>query len=176
MGEYRFAPEQVRSIRKVGYPLFSIRIRHNVAEYPEGVIFSCLTRPSKLIHRIEDTGFHCGGGALDGDISSPRGLALRVGTVFLFLVVWNALLLAHGIFHPLGYEIHLLWCIDLLMLPLISVGLRVSRKVRDLVIGPGGTYIDVRWFIDRLALLSVIMFIVQILMDLGIMPGPTNHR
>jgi hypothetical protein len=175
MGTYRFKAEQVFSIQRATFPLYAIRIKHNVVDCPERVIFSCWTRPSKLIDQIGGTGFHPNTASLDGLGINCSGLPLRMRFILPSILIWNLLFLGHAYLHPLGYEVHLLWYIALL-LPLVStIGLRLSHRVRAFVIGPAGTYNDVRWFMDTLSFCTIVILVFQILNDYGIIPGATGH-
>lgn len=60
LGTYTFAPEQISSIERYTIiPVlgWGIRIRHNVADYPEKIIFWCLGNPSSVLDGIRDVGF-----------------------------------------------------------------------------------------------------------------------
>jgi hypothetical protein len=61
LGTYTFTPEQIYSIEQytmIPFLGWGIRIQHNVANYPEKIIFWCLGgNPSNVLDRIRNAGF-----------------------------------------------------------------------------------------------------------------------
>lgn len=94
MGHHRFLPGQVTGIERYGIIPFlgeGIRIRHNVPDYPEKIIFWC--RPESVMRGIALSGF-----PLPGQGGPPplpplprRGFPLRIWPLVLLVLVWNVL-------------------------------------------------------------------------------------
>jgi hypothetical protein len=60
LGTYTFTSDQVLSVeRYVIVPVLAwgVRIRHNLAEYPEKIIFWCLNNPDDVLNGIRNAGF-----------------------------------------------------------------------------------------------------------------------
>jgi len=94
-GEYTFPPGRILALsRREKFRFFGrgLEIRHDIADYPERIIFLCWGSPDKLLAGIRDAGFAAG-----TDVPPPRsagaGWAIRWQTVLVSLLVWNVLFL-----------------------------------------------------------------------------------
>jgi len=101
LGKYSFSPDQVVGIeRYTVIPIigWGIRIHHNIASYPEKVIFWCLGNPNTLIKRIEETGFV--GRAITDSLLQRNGMPVRWQFLAAAIVLWNLLFLIDIGFPP----------------------------------------------------------------------------
>jgi hypothetical protein len=91
-GNYKFLPEQVISIERYGIiPLigWGIRIHHNIASYPDKIIFWCFGDPVYLILKIRDVGFIPAGNQTELPIK--RTAPVRWYGIIALIVLWNLL-------------------------------------------------------------------------------------
>ncbi len=92
LGAYAFRSDQVSSL--AGYTLiplvaWGVRVHHVIEEYPKRVIFWSRERPDRVLSKIREIGFVPTARA--GAIYGRRGIPLRLGTIGLCLLLWNAL-------------------------------------------------------------------------------------
>ncbi|MBN1378319.1 MAG: hypothetical protein JXA04_03705 [Gammaproteobacteria bacterium] len=99
LGGYEFHKGQIISIKKYGFiPIIGrgIRIKHNIASYPQKIVFWTFGSPGKLIKNIEQTGLLTGEPGTITQQTAPRktGFPLKIFPVVSVVIIWNLLILA----------------------------------------------------------------------------------
>ena len=161
MGSYSFTPAEVIALERRGsIPLFSsgIRIVHTNPNYPENLVFWCVTGRDRLIERIKRTGFR----PLANPSQVPRrnGMPWRWPFLLAVIVVWNVLFLVDfadwGQGRQMGYGV--LTAVGLLFATAVALGL--SHRVRALALKQGRSFAEVQPLVRLVGLGSAMMLII----------------
>ncbi len=139
--EYRFSPNQVIAIEKVGsIPFLSqgIKIKHVVPEYPENIIFYWGGADAdKLINEINRLGFRPEATSAAAPVRD--GIPVRWSVLIILIAVWNILFLVDR-FRPSKINHNGLGFYSLLAMGIVlglSVATKYSKKVQLIILKPG---------------------------------------
>jgi len=166
LGTYAFTPEQVSAVeRYVMIPVFAwgIRVRHQVPNYPQRIIFWSLGSPKTVLGGIRDSGFVPAG--VTSTAPMRRGIPVRWSAIIAAIVVWNALFML-----PFAGHAHANSTPDwFVLVPLfaafaLSIGVLTSPILQRLILKPDRSVGEIEPFLRLLAficgLLSVIFSIL----------------
>ncbi len=160
---FSFFPGQVVAIDSVaGLPLIrrGIRMTHTIGEYPETVVFLCLSDPAELIARIRAEGFHPQG-AHEAMPERLRELPVTGKAIAAAVAVWNVPLLFSrpGLASLFGAA----------LLFAGSLAIRRSDRLQSFVLKPGRGVDEVRDVLMTVkCLTAALMLLFAVLMLSGL--------
>jgi hypothetical protein len=156
LGKYEFRPEDVTSIETVGsLPLIGrgIRVHHNIADYPDKIIFWTTKNPDNLIDDIRRLGFSPKG--TQSAMIRDHGFPIRWQAIIIFVVLWNALMLLdmfkNGAFHPKPGPFA--WLATVLVF-ILSVTIWKSALIKKAILSPGHNPSEIKSFLYLLTFVT----------------------
>jgi len=164
LGAYSFAPTEVVALEAYQpLPIIGrgIRVVHSRSDYPETIIFWCLSNPTTLLHDIEAAGFIARTSPTGQPQRRGRGFPVRWVAVVAIVAMWNVLFLFDGFVpwnppKPPGPFV-------LLALGLLLTGtfaLQVSPRVQALVMRPGRPVSEIAPVVTLLQVISAFLLII----------------
>lgn len=163
MGTYSFSRDQVISIERYGWiPIIGegIRINHDVADYPEKIIFWC--QSATVLAGISGVGFSPTHASSEKPAKlTPRGFPLRWTPLILLVISWN-LLIAYDM---LGKKPNAplpgpFWLAALWIVFGISFAAFFAPRIQSLLLKPGRRFGEVKPMFGIIATVTGIMAIV----------------
>lgn len=163
MGKYSFSRDEVISIERYGWiPVIGegIRINHDVADYPEKIIFWC--QPASVLAGISGVGFSSTYASSGKPAKlAPRGFPLRWTALILLAITWNLLIT----YEVLGKEPNVpfpgpLWLAALWIVFEISFAALFLPRVQSILLKPGRRFGEVKPMFLIIATVTGIMAIV----------------
>jgi len=174
LGTYNFAPEQISAIESyVIIPVLAwgIRIRHNVSDYPENIIFWSLSNPDNILNGIRNSGFAIANSG--SALPVYRGFPIRWSAAIIVVVVWSALfLLASPYFETMPSTPGWRACIALLVIFCSSIGTLYSSTLQSMVLKPDRKIGEIKPLLRLLVLISGVMFVG---FSIALSSGAFNH-
>ncbi|MGB6034935.1 MAG: hypothetical protein WBG42_01620 [Cryomorphaceae bacterium] len=182
IGNLVFQPSDIVDLEpSSGFSLIGgrIRIRHNVADYKEKVIFYSMKEPKEVIGLIKKTGFRFGTSSIENtpskeiqDRQKSGGFPVKIGFAVFFIVLWNVLflidLLPFFFGQSEGFPIGKYSISALAILFLSSILSLVSNGFRAMILKEGRNLNDIKSFAIFSALISgVLVFNMIIMMELN---------
>ncbi len=162
--EYRFSPNQVIGLEKVGsIPFLSqgVKIRHIVSEYPENIIFYWGGGDAdKLIKDIHGLGFRPEATAAAAPVRD--GIPVKWIVLVMLIAIWNVLFLVDR-FRPSKINHNGLGLYSLLALVIVfglSMATRFSKKVQTIILKPGRSVGEITHILSLFMLITAFMAII----------------
>jgi len=173
LGTYSFAPEQVSAIeRYVIVPVFAwgIRVRHQLANYPQRIIFWSLGSPETILAGIRNSGFLPTGP--QSRFRTARGIPLRWSAVIGLILVWNILfILPHALPLPAARWFYLLPLLGAVALSLAAFS---SPGLQRIILKPGRAVGEIKPLLSLVAFVSGLLAIILFfLLAVGRSPLPS---
>jgi hypothetical protein len=176
VGDYSFTPTQVSAVERyvlIPFLAWGVRIRHQVPDYPQRVIFWCLGDPEAVVQGIRNAGFASTGP--EPDDARSAGIPVRWSAVIGGIALWNLLFILpflgqpHG-GSPAGWRV---------LFPLYAVlgfimAARKSAGFQRMIMKPGRSIGEIKPFLRLLAFvcgLLAIIFSVVVFANRGRFPG-----
>jgi hypothetical protein len=163
-GTYTFTSQQVFSLERYGFiPVLAwgVRINHVVPGYPKKIVFWCFGNPGKLIQDIRKTGFTPSPESSAASVSAGsvkrHGFPVRWQPILVLIVIWNLLLLKDMGPEGLKAEPGILTFIALLMVFLISVGIRMSDTMQKIFLKEGREVKEIEVYLNFFIVLTGLM-------------------
>ena len=171
IGNLVFKPSDIESIEIDSSFLGSgIKINHTVKNYNANVVFQPMGSSTKLITRIEQTGFLNNKDILseesNSEIESAQsigGFPLKIPAIIVIVLIWNALMLndfmkafnktTKGIPFGIGSKLALAFMF------LVCLFLVISESFGRLILKPGRSVDDIRPFVYFLMFITGVLFL-----------------
>ena len=171
IGKLLFAPTDIISIEP--YSQFTkqgIKINHRVDNYNSKVVFISSKNPASLINGIEQTGFLSNKTPLSFfekneiiEAQSSGAFPLKIPAAIAIVVIWNILILTNFLNFSPGRQGKLPIGIGAQLATgfifLVGLGMLLSDPFRQLILKPGRSISDIKWFVYFLMFISGIMFL-----------------
>jgi hypothetical protein len=175
LGNYHFTRQQVSAVERyelIPFLAWGVRIRHQVPDYPQRIIFSCLCQPEAVLKGIRDAGFAPTGS--EPANGQRAGIPVRWSAIIGAIAVWNFLFILpflgqpHGV-SPAGWRV---------LFPLYAALALVfatlkSGRLQRLVLKPSRSIGEIKPFLRLLAFicgLLTVVFSILVLINKGRFP------
>ncbi len=159
---YTFTPNQVSKIERYGFiPFLSqgIRVRHQVPEYPQRIIFWSIGNPETIIEGIREAGFVPD--APDYPIPSRQGIPMRWSAIIGGILGWNLIFMVFfaGIPHHGSVPA---WRVPLPILVVLAliVAILKSTALQRLIMKPGRNIGEIKRFLYLIAFICGLLAII----------------
>jgi len=157
LGEYVFDKDQLLKIEEKGsVPIFSscIRFHHNILSYPEKLIFWPIGEKKEVIQALHSKGFRDTGTPL-----AERSFPFRIPALVMVVFLWNILLL-HDLEHSFSgtspdkpfFGVGSI--LALVMLLVVSVGIKKSEIIRHIFLNSGRDAGEVAYITNMLTFIA----------------------
>ncbi|SHM04167.1 hypothetical protein [Mucilaginibacter sp. OK098] len=170
LGNLVFAPADIISIEPYGlFAKRGIKINHRVDNYNSKVIFTSSESAASLINRIEQIGFLNNKTPLSFlekneilELQSSGAFPLKRPAVIAIVAIWNIFILFSFLNFVPGWHSSLPMWIGVQFATgfifLVGLGMLLSDPFRQLILKPGRSIGDIKWFICFAMLICGTMF------------------